>query len=68
MLWTHLKLPGGRSGHERKEGKKTNTRQKQNKTQKIVMGEKNASWQTLRKLKQRYFKVFGTNEISTKSS
>lgn len=31
-------------------------------------GEKNASWQTLRKLKQRYFKVFGMNEISIKSS
>lgn len=35
-----LKLPGRSNGNERKEGKKTNARQKQNKTQKRVMGKK----------------------------
>lgn len=37
---SYLKLPGRSNGNERKEEKETNTRQKQNKTQKIVMGKK----------------------------
>lgn len=37
---SYLKLPGRSTGNERKEGKKTNARQKQNKTQQRVMGKK----------------------------